>query len=88
RRLSLHSGQSTEILVACITIPTMEVQPVKQRYTCLERSDDSSLYQYKEVDSDFTTEIRVDAQGLVLDYPEKWKRAWDDSFVGIKTAEN
>lgn len=88
RRLSLHNGQSAEILVACITIPTMEIQPVKRRYTCLESSDDGGLYRYEEIDSDFTTELRVDAQGLVLDYPEQWKRVWDDSFAGIKTTRD
>src|SRR5438270_8200366 len=74
RRLALNPGQSAELLVAYIALPTMEVQPDRQRYTCLEVSADGGLYRYESLSSDFTRDIRVDADGLVVDYPGLFKR--------------
>ncbi|GCF08477.1 hypothetical protein KDI_20410 [Dictyobacter arantiisoli] len=80
RRLSLLPGQSTDILVTYISIPELEIVPVKKRYTCLETSDNGSLYHYENLTRGFATELHVDAQGLVLDYPEVWKRSWNEFF--------
>lgn len=78
RRLALQAGQSAELLVAYIAVPEMTVQPMLQRYTCLESRDDGGLYRYESVESGYVAELPVDAQGLVLDYPDGWKRRWDD----------
>jgi uncharacterized protein len=74
RRLSLQPGQSTDLQVVYITVPTLEVSTMQQRYTCLEHRTDGSLYRYESLNSGFTRDLPVDAQGLVIDYPGIWKR--------------
>jgi hypothetical protein len=74
RRLSLNPGQSVDIVVAYIAVPELEVRPAPQRYTCLESSADGGLYRYESLTSGFTRDLRVDSQGLVIDYPGIWKR--------------
>jgi hypothetical protein len=46
--------------------------PMSQRYTCLE----PQLYRYESVESGYTANLKVDTDGLVLEYPEAWRRVW------------
>ncbi|GCE28722.1 hypothetical protein KDA_42060 [Dictyobacter alpinus] len=73
RRLELAVGESMEIQVAYITVPDLNVRPARQRYTCLTRTESGGSYRYESLDSDFTAELTVDEQGLVIDYPELWQ---------------
>jgi hypothetical protein len=72
RRLSLTSGESAEIKVVYFIIPEMQVRVDPQKYTCLG----SGKYKFESLDSGFTAVITVDADGLVEDYPELFKRVW------------
>jgi uncharacterized protein len=74
RRLSLTPGKSVDLLVAYITIPDLSIRPVQQRYTCLSRTASSGVYRYEGLESNFTADLLVDDQGLVVDYPGIWKR--------------
>jgi hypothetical protein len=76
RRLGLRSGESAEINVVYVTIPGMKVRVAPQRYTCLEASSAGGKYKFESLDSSFTAVITVDADGLVEDYPELFKRVW------------
>ena len=76
RRLVLHQGQSAEIQVAYITIPDLSVTSKRQRYTCLAASNEERVYRYENMENGFTAEVRVDADGLVVDYPGIWRRVW------------
>ncbi len=75
RRLALTPGESADILVAYIAVPEISVRPVRQRYTCLSRADSGGIYRYEGLESNFTADLLVDEQGLVVDYPGIWKRA-------------
>lgn len=75
RRLALSPGQAAELLVAYIVVPEMEVRQDRQRYTCLESSEHGGLYKYEGLSTGFTANIRVDADGLVIDYPGLFRRA-------------
>jgi hypothetical protein len=75
RRLALTPGESADLLVAYITVPNLSIRPAQQRYTCLSRTASGGLYRYEGVESTFTADLPVDAQGLVVDYPGIWKRA-------------
>lgn len=77
RRLMLVPGQSADIQVVYISVPDLSIQPLKQRYTCLEQTAAGGLYRYEGLDSGFTVDLPVDAQGIVLDYPGYWKRIQD-----------
>lgn len=76
RRLGLRSGESMEIEVAYVPLPA-EIggeflpQRAAQRYTCLKQG---SEYRYEGIFRGFVAELKVDAEGLVLDYPETFRR--------------
>ena len=74
RRLDLKRGESADINVAYVTIPDLRVVSDEQRYTCLERSATGSSYKFEQLSSGFIATIQVDADGLVFDYPELFKR--------------
>jgi uncharacterized protein len=71
RRLGLLSGQSETILVVYVQVPELTVTTERQRYTCLEPG---RRYRFESVDSEFTREIDVDGDGLVVMYPGLFRR--------------
>lgn len=71
RRLGLETGASAEITTAWVRFPDLAVLPDAQRYTCLEPL---GRYRYEALDSDFTSEIEVDGDGLVTRYPGLFRR--------------
>ena len=73
-RLGLAQGESRGILAAYVHFPDLTVTIDPQRYTCLEPM---RRYRYESLDSDFTREIEVDLDGLVVVYPGLFRRiAW------------
>ena len=76
RRLNLAAGGSAEIKVVYFTIPAMRVNVEPQRYTCLETGSAGGKYKFESADGEFTAVITVDAEGLVEDYPQLFKRIW------------
>jgi len=78
RRLGFKPGESAEILVVYISIPDLQFQPAPQRYTCLENRSNGSLYRYESLDSGYTTELEVDSDSIVLDYPGLFRRVWPE----------
>jgi hypothetical protein len=71
RRLNLKKGASADIRTVYITPPNFEIISDPQRYTCIEPL---RRYRYESLDSDFVREIDVDADGLVVTYPDLFKR--------------
>jgi hypothetical protein len=76
QRLGLKPGETAEILVAYIAVEAMEMRPMRQRYTCIELGPDSARYKYESVESGFTAELTVDADGLVIEYSQLWRMVW------------
>jgi uncharacterized protein len=76
RRLGLEPGESEELTVTYIRVPELLVGPERQRYGCLEAKADGGLYRFEALPSEFTAELPVDADGLVIDYPGLFRRAW------------
>ncbi len=76
RRLGLQPGESAEIKVAYIAIPTLQISAAQQRYTCLAHSPDYSLYRFESLADNFSADIQVDAAGLVVEYPGLFRRVW------------
>ena len=77
RRLGLADGGSSEIRVAYLPVPELTARPVDQRYTCLEAlGPRGGTYRYEGLFRNFAAELPVDADGLVLDYPETFRREW------------
>jgi uncharacterized protein len=71
RRLRLGPGGSADLEVAYVDVPGMQVEPTRQRYTCLQSGEHGGLYQYEDkgLFHGFTADLPVDAGGLGLDYP-------------------
>lgn len=76
RRLRLQLGDSADLLVAYLNVPEFRLETARQRYTCLEAGPDRSRYRFETLPCGFTAEILVDADGLVIDYPELFQRVW------------
>lgn len=76
RRLALQPGDVELLTVAYVAAPTMQIRPVTQRYTCLESDEEGALYRYEGIVTNYTTDLEVDEDGLVRDYPDTFMRVW------------
>lgn len=74
RRLQLDAGQSAEIRVVYLRMPELAPIVDLQRYTCIEPGR-RWRYAAARPGSDFTADLTVDADGLVIDYPSLFRRA-------------
>ncbi|WP_445620409.1 putative glycolipid-binding domain-containing protein [Kushneria sp. Sum13] len=70
RRLALNPGASASLSVALLSVPALGLSVARQRYTCLSPHG----FRYEGLDSGFTAQLDVDDQGLVLDYPDTFRR--------------
>jgi uncharacterized protein len=73
RRLKMALHESREISVVYFSLPNLSVSRMDQRYTYLSQEKDHSVYKYESLNSGFTRDIKVDAEGLVIDYPGIFK---------------
>jgi hypothetical protein len=73
RRLRLGAGERRELRVVYFAPPTFKPTVVTQRYTCLEHGPDGSTYRYQS--AEFSADLSVDRDGLVVTYPGLWERA-------------
>ena len=76
RRLKLRQQESREIAAAYVPLPDQiegDFLPIRaeQRYTCLLPD---RRYRYEGLFRAFTAELEIDDAGLVLDYPETFRR--------------
>ncbi|WP_354540201.1 putative glycolipid-binding domain-containing protein [Roseovarius sp. MBR-6] len=76
KRLKLKAGESRDITVAYVPLPdqidgNFLPQRADQRYTCLTPDQ---RYRYEGLFRAFTAELEVDEAGLVLDYPDTFRR--------------
>lgn len=74
RRLAFAEDEAHVLTMAYIRAPELTTEPLRQRYTRLA----ADRYRYEHVDGDFTAELPLDANGLVLDYPGLFRRSWPD----------
>jgi uncharacterized protein len=68
RRLGLHQarGQS-ELTVVFVTLPELGVEVVEQGYRTVATSPEGAVVEFSW--EDFSAELRLDPDGLVIDYP-------------------
>lgn len=76
RHKDLAAGESADISVAYFDATNLQPWPEPQRYTCLQKTEAGALYRFLSLDGGFTADLPVDADGLVLDYPGLFKRAY------------
>ena len=71
RREPMALGERRQFLMAWIFAPDLTVHPQPQAYTRLA----DRLYLFENLDgSDFRAELAVDEDGIVLDYPDLFRR--------------
>lgn len=71
RRLQLAVGERQPISVAYISTPDLQVTRVEQAYSCIELNRE---YRYEGIFRNFTANMKVDEDGLVIDYPTLFTR--------------
>lgn len=79
KRLRLKAQESKDIIAAYVPLPDQIdgdflPQRAEQRYTCLTPDH---RYRYEGLFRAFTAELEIDKDGLVLDYPDTFRRVVD-----------
>ena len=69
RRLGLAVGESAEVHAAWLRFPSFKLERLIQRYRRL----DENTYRYESGNGQFVAELKVDASGFVIYYPELWQ---------------
>jgi hypothetical protein len=73
-RHGLHRGGSCDFLMAFITVPSLRVEASPQRYEHVKTTENGSVVRYISRDGDFTADLQLDADGLVVHYPRLARR--------------
>ncbi|NPT36819.1 putative glycolipid-binding domain-containing protein [Paraburkholderia xenovorans] len=71
RRLQLAEGEHRPISAAYISTPDLQVTRAGQAYSCIALHRE---YRYEGIFRDFTADLKVDEDGLVIDYPTLFTR--------------
>ena len=79
-RLALGPGASATERVAYVRIPSLTVEPVEQRYTCVERTADGGRIRYENLTDPYDTVFDVDPRGFTLYYPDVFRRLWPNGW--------
>ncbi len=59
-----------------VSVPDLRLSKFDQRYTCISQHEDGGIYRYESLNSGFTSELKIDEDGMVVDYPGIFKLAW------------
>lgn len=70
RRLGLKVGQAADIEVVWVGLPEFILRRTAQRYTRLS----PFVYRYENLNSGYSNEVTLDADGLVRSYPHAFDR--------------
>ena len=76
RRLALlddEPGAAHDVLTAWVAVPALSVEPSLQRYALVR--GDAARPRVRFSAGDFSADLELDADGLVLDYPDLARRA-------------
>ena len=70
RRLNLGIGESAELTAVWLRFPGLDTRLLPQRYT----RTGADTYRYESHNGEFTADLLVDEQGLVVNYDKYWLR--------------
>jgi hypothetical protein len=73
-REGFQSGGDGNFVMAFVTMPTLRVEPSPQRYEHVRTADDGSVVRYISRDGDFTADLELDQDGLLVHYPRLARR--------------
>jgi hypothetical protein len=81
-REGFQSGGDGNFVMAFVTMPTLRVAPSPQRYEHVRTGDDGSVVRYISRDGDFTADLELDQDGLLVHYPSLARRVEPGLKVG------
>jgi hypothetical protein len=81
-REGFQAGGSGDFVMAFVRMPTLRVEASPQRYEHVRRAEDGSVVRYISRDGDFTADLELDAEGLLIDYPRLARRVEPGLKVG------
>lgn len=74
-RHGLDAGPgAVDFLMAWVSVPDLGLHPSRQRYEHVRTGSGEAVVRYVGAHRDFVGELRLDGDGLVLDYPELARR--------------
>ena len=73
---------SGDLLMAFVTLPSLRVEASPQRYEHLRTTDTGSVVSYISRDGEFTADLELDRDGLLVVYPRLAKRVGPGLRVG------
>lgn len=74
RRLAWSPGDAHDLDVAYVSVPELEIRAARQRYTLLDTDEPGGQATYRYESGSFRSDLRVDRDGWVDDYPGIWSR--------------
>ena len=74
RRLGLKPKEVQTIRACFVSLPDLQVSAVPQRYTLQNLNDLGAMYLYEGLTSGFKTDLPIDQNGFVIDYPQFFRR--------------
>jgi uncharacterized protein len=80
RRLDWSAARSYDIEVAYVSVPELDVERARQRYTRLaDAASGCATFRYES--GSFSADLEVDGGSVVLDYPGLWRRLGAEAVV-------
>jgi uncharacterized protein len=65
---------SGEFTMAFIHVPSLRVEVSRQRYEHVRTTDNGAVVRYISLDDDFSADLELDSDGLVISYPRLARR--------------
>jgi hypothetical protein len=81
-REGFRRGGDGNFLMAFVTLPTLRVEASPQRYEHIRVTEEGSVVRYISRDGDFTADLELDAEGLLVHYPRLARRVEPGLKVG------
>jgi hypothetical protein len=81
-REGFQRGGDENFVMAFVTMPTLRVEASPQRYEHVRTTDDGSVVRYISRDGDFTADLELDSDGLLIHYPRLARRVEPGLKVG------
>jgi uncharacterized protein len=81
-RHGFQRGGSGDFTMAFIRTPSLRVEASPQRYEHVRETEDGSVVRYISRDGDFTAELELDSDGLLVHYPRLARRVEPGLKVG------
>ena len=69
-----EAGENAALNIAYVKVPELTFRPASQRYSCNWRAPTGAIVTYEGLFRGFKADLALDADGLVIDYPETFRR--------------